>query len=92
MADAEDNPLALGNLPALRRVVRMGTERTPGMLNFDDISALAGPAHRGRVSGVSERLDPDDRRTAVRYLEVFFADIETDERAARRLFRSCRTG
>ena len=35
-------------------------------------------------------LADDTRARAIRYLEDFFADIETDELAERRVFRDCR--
>lgn len=37
-----------------------------------------------------EGLDGETRRRTIRYLEAFFDDIETDERAERRLLRDCR--
>ncbi|HZD25922.1 MAG TPA: AMP-binding protein, partial [Alphaproteobacteria bacterium] len=58
--DAEPGKLAAARLPHLRTVVRMGAEKTPGMLNYDDVFALAGPAQRQRLDGITAGLDPDD--------------------------------
>ena len=41
--------LASHKLPTLRYVIRLGPENTPGMLNFDDIPALATTAHDAEV-------------------------------------------
>ena len=35
-----------GKLPHLRHIVRLGTEKTPGMLNFDDVATAGGNAER----------------------------------------------
>jgi len=57
---AEPGRLEAGRLPALRTVIRMGAERTAGMLNFADIAGRAGEAHRRRVAELSPRLQFDD--------------------------------
>ena len=40
--------------------------------------------------GSEDRLPDDVRRRALSYLEQFFEDIESDERAERRILRHCR--
>ncbi len=58
---AAGRPLALERLPGLRHLIRLGTEKTPGMLNFDDLPALARPAdvaELGRLAGILQFDDP----------------------------------
>jgi fatty-acyl-CoA synthase len=57
---AEPGRLSAARLPSLRAVVRMGPERSPGMLSFDDLSRLAGPAQRNRLDLVTVTLDAQD--------------------------------
>jgi len=52
--------LRAARLPTLRGVVRMGQGQTPGMLNFDAVAALAGPAQRARVALVAAGLKAGD--------------------------------
>ncbi len=49
-----------GKLPLLRHVVRLGAERTPGMLNFDDVAIAGGGAERTRLAETAPRLQFDD--------------------------------
>ncbi|TWT06003.1 AMP-binding protein [Reyranella sp. CPCC 100927] len=46
--------------PELRTVIRLGTDKTPGMMNFDEISALGGNAERSRLVELADRLQFDD--------------------------------
>ncbi|NUB01325.1 AMP-binding protein [Azospirillum melinis] len=58
---AADRPLSLKRLPTLRHLIRLGSEKTPGMLNFDDLPALARPAdvaELGRLAGILQFDDP----------------------------------
>jgi fatty-acyl-CoA synthase len=57
---AEPGRLDAGRLPALRTVIRMGGERTAGMLNFADIAGLAGDRHRRDLAELAGRLQFDD--------------------------------
>jgi fatty-acyl-CoA synthase len=52
--------IAAGKLPLLAFVIRLGSERTAGMLNFDDIPAKATPAWREAVAALAPKLQPDD--------------------------------
>ncbi|MEX2616513.1 MAG: AMP-binding protein [Alphaproteobacteria bacterium] len=54
---ASPGALRAARLPELRFVFRMGAERTPGMLNFDD---LAGSGAGIDIDAIAESLDPDD--------------------------------
>ena len=56
----EPGKLAAARLPALKAVIRMGSEKTAGMLNFDDVPAMGGPAQIMRLDAISSGLDPDD--------------------------------
>jgi fatty-acyl-CoA synthase len=47
-------------LPELRAVIRLGSERTPGMLNFADVCAAGTPADRQRLDAIAASLDPGD--------------------------------
>jgi len=47
-------------LPHLRLVVRLGTEKTPGMMNFDQISARGGAAEKKRLAELASTLQFDD--------------------------------
>ncbi len=52
--------LQAAKLPQLKIVIRMGSERTAGMFNFDQVAAMAGPAQIMRLDVISRELDPDD--------------------------------
>jgi fatty-acyl-CoA synthase len=60
LADSEPGRLNAKRLPALRAVIRMGKDRSPGMIGFDAVAALAGPAQRSRLDAITASLDPDD--------------------------------
>src|SRR5262249_6667667 len=47
-------------VPSLRRVIRLGSDRTQGMLNFEDIAAAATPQSRLRLSILAGELQFDD--------------------------------
>jgi fatty-acyl-CoA synthase len=46
-------------LPALRMVIRLGKERTPGMLNFDDVAKGGTAAERQRIEALAGQLQFD---------------------------------
>ena len=60
MAEQTPGRLQLARLPHLRSIIRLGEEKTPGMLNYDAVLHLAGPAQRERLAGISAGLDPDE--------------------------------
>jgi len=47
-------------LPHLRHVVRLGGEKTPGMLNFDDVAQAGGNAERVKLAELGPKLQFDD--------------------------------
>jgi fatty-acyl-CoA synthase len=47
-------------VPGLRIVIRMGTDRTPGMLNFGDIAASARDEHFAKLEELKDILQFDD--------------------------------
>ena len=49
-----------GKLPNLQSVVRMGDEKTEGMLNFDDILESGRGADIAALDAISAGLNPDD--------------------------------
>ncbi|AWK85799.1 AMP-binding protein [Azospirillum thermophilum] len=52
--------LSSHKLPSLKTVIRLGAEKTPGMLNFDDIPGLARPADVAELGRLSSTLQFDD--------------------------------
>jgi fatty-acyl-CoA synthase len=60
LTDCAPGRLISSRLPHLNIVIRMGEEKSPGMLNFNEVRALGGPAHRLRLDDLSRALDPDD--------------------------------
>ncbi|GEP55623.1 AMP-binding protein [Reyranella soli] len=49
-----------GKLPHLRHVVRLGAEKTPGMLNFDDVANAGGNAEKMKLAELGPKLQFDD--------------------------------
>ena len=60
LASATPGALQSKVLPSLRAVVRLGSARTPGMLNFDDVATGGGEAERARIAELADRLQFDD--------------------------------
>jgi fatty-acyl-CoA synthase len=59
LATAEPGRLRAERLPELRAVVRMGDERSPGMLSFDELAATpAAPAALDRATASLAQTDP----------------------------------
>lgn len=56
----EPGKLHAAKLPHLRVVIRTGTEKTPGMLNYAEALACAGPAQHKRLDALSAALAPSD--------------------------------
>ena len=57
---AAPGELRSAKLPELRHVLRLGTDATPGMLNFDTVAQCAGPADMARLHEVARTLQFDD--------------------------------
>jgi fatty-acyl-CoA synthase len=57
---AEPGRLDAHKVPSLRTVIRMGADRTPGMLNFGDIAAAAREEHFARLDELKDVLQFDD--------------------------------
>src|SRR5215471_12460644 len=47
-------------LPHLKHIVRLGAEKTPGMLNFDDVAGAGGNAERVKLAELGPKLQFDD--------------------------------
>ena len=58
--DCEPGQLHAAKLPELRLVVRLGEERTPGMMNFSEIPEQAKPAHFQELDATGGELDRND--------------------------------
>ena len=52
--------LDAAKLPHLKHVIRMGTEKSPGMFNFDDICAGASADEFSVLADLQGKLKPDD--------------------------------
>jgi len=52
--------LDAAKLPHLKHVIRMGTEKSPGMFNFDDICAGASADDFSVLADLQGKLKPDD--------------------------------
>ena len=59
LAGAEPGDLHASRLPELRIVIRLGDERTPGMFNFGDVTALPGENDYAKMDAISASLDFD---------------------------------
>ena len=55
-----DDLVKAGKLPHLKHIVRLGSEKTPGMLNFDDVAAAGGNAERMKLAEIGAKLQFDD--------------------------------
>ncbi|MEL4417486.1 AMP-binding protein [Shewanella algae] len=60
LSDAEPGKLMSRRLPELRCVIRTGSDKTPGMLNFPDVCAMGSEAEYADLKGIGERLSPHD--------------------------------
>jgi fatty-acyl-CoA synthase len=47
-------------LPHLKHIVRLGKDKTPGMLNFDDVATAGGNAERVKIAELGPKLQFDD--------------------------------
>jgi fatty-acyl-CoA synthase len=59
LAVSEPGHLHSARLPDLRIVIRLGMERSPGMLNFDDVATKAGPGEFEALKAIGAELDFD---------------------------------
>ena len=60
IATAEPGRLKARKLPALKIVIRMGDDNSPGMFNFGDVLAMAGRDEHDSLDRISESLKPGD--------------------------------
>ncbi|MBL8470639.1 MAG: AMP-binding protein [Rhodocyclaceae bacterium] len=60
LATSQPGALQAKRLQALRWVIRLGSERTPGMLNFDDLMAPAAPGELQALEALGEGLQFDE--------------------------------
>ena len=49
-----------GKLPHLKHVIRLGAEKTPGMLNFDDVAQGGGNREKAALADLAPKLQFDD--------------------------------
>jgi fatty-acyl-CoA synthase len=55
-----DDLVKAKKLPHLRHIVRLGKDKTPGMLNFDDVASAGGNAERVKLAELGPKLQFDD--------------------------------
>src|SRR5882757_2802084 len=55
-----DDLVKAKKLPHLKHIVRLGSEKTPGMLNFDDVAGAGGNADRMKLADLGPKLQFDD--------------------------------
>ncbi len=55
-----DDLVKAKKLPLLKHIIRLGAEKTPGMLNFDDVAQAGGNAERVKLAELAPRLQFDD--------------------------------
>ncbi|QNA88658.1 AMP-binding protein [Massilia sp. Dwa41.01b] len=60
LAASEPGQLASTRLPELRHLIRLGSDRTPGMLNFDALLAEPSQAQRQQLATIEAALQFDD--------------------------------
>ncbi len=60
LATCTPGKLKAAKLPKLELVIRFGAEKTPGMMNFDEVPARATAASRAALAEIEARLQPDD--------------------------------
>jgi len=60
LAECPAGALRAARLPDLRTVIRMGTEKTPGMYNFGDIAGMATAADIATLAELKNSLQFDD--------------------------------
>jgi fatty-acyl-CoA synthase len=60
LAACQPGRLHAQKLPQLEAVIRMGSARSPGMLNFDELRRLGGAGEMARLREVQASLSPQD--------------------------------
>jgi fatty-acyl-CoA synthase len=60
LAGSTPGGLDAENLPTLRWIIRLGAEKTPGMLNFDDLLVAPSKGELETLQALGETLDAND--------------------------------
>jgi fatty-acyl-CoA synthase len=55
-----DDLVKANKLPHLKHIVRLGKDKTPGMLNFDDVATAGGNAEKVKLAELGPKLQFDD--------------------------------
>uniref|UniRef100_UPI0035301A8E AMP-binding protein n=1 Tax=Achromobacter sp. GbtcB20 TaxID=2824765 RepID=UPI0035301A8E len=58
--DAKPSMLKSSKLPELRHVIRLGSDKTPGMLNFEELLAEPAPAQLEQLARLESELQFDE--------------------------------
>jgi fatty-acyl-CoA synthase len=60
LAGSKPGELRAAGLPALRIVIRLGAEHTPGMFNFDHVTGMGGAPELAQLNDFGSSLQADD--------------------------------
>ncbi len=60
LATAQPGSLQAAGLPDLEIVIRTGSSRSPGMLNFSDLAGMGGSEHHAELARRAAAAHPDD--------------------------------
>lgn len=60
LAACAPGKLKAAKLPKLELVIRLGAEKSPGMMNFNEVPARATAASHAALTDIEARLQPDD--------------------------------
>ncbi|MBI2993045.1 MAG: AMP-binding protein [Gammaproteobacteria bacterium] len=60
LAIAEPGELRAAGVPALRAVIRLGADPSPGMFNFEELPKIAGPEQHAQLDALQADLRPED--------------------------------
>jgi len=56
----EPGQLSSATFPYLKLIIRMGDEKTPGMMNFSDVCHSGGEKETAQLAAITPKLQPDD--------------------------------
>ncbi len=60
LSSCEPGKLNSEKFPHLELIIRMGDEKSPGMMNFADVCSSGGPAETEQLAALAPTLQPDD--------------------------------
>lgn len=60
LSNSQAGAWQVSKLPALQRIVQLGTNTMPSAISFDEVMSRGGAAPKSRLDGISASLKPDD--------------------------------